>query len=325
MKYSYKMVRVFDREVYRGPDVALWRERERGLARGGEVALLASHRAHPVAVVPARVTVSIIYSPFLTHSPPPNADFTEVMRALGYPRLISVENFRNPNFELVADVLYWMVKRYDPDISVHGDIESEDDRVEFLTSIAQNMLSKASIKLNTKKLYSADGHAVKELLKVATTLYHASRYSGEVDDGDDEDVSSAPITTRLSDVKAARSLASEITERGAKLHDLLKAEMGVRHIRQKAIRFLDAISGNLESGSEHAYIEKALNNIIEESKENVESMKRQVNEYDADASGLADKIKKRLASLQHVRPAFMDEYEKLERELQKQYEVYLEK
>ncbi|GMI21954.1 hypothetical protein TrRE_jg10896 [Triparma retinervis] len=146
---------------------------------------------------------------------------------------------------------------------------------------------------------------------------------------------SAPITTRLSDVKAARSLASEITERGAKLHDLLKAEMGVRHVRQKAIRFLDAISGNLESGSEHAFIEKALNNIIEDSKENVESMKRQVNEYDADASGLADKIKrkqadlernkKRLASLQHVRPAFMDEYEKLERELQKQYEVYLEK
>jgi hypothetical protein len=59
-------------------------------------------------------------------------DFTEIMRALGYPRLISVspmssvpqnlfdllkyylfrqmENFRSPNFELVADILYWMVK-----------------------------------------------------------------------------------------------------------------------------------------------------------------------------------------------------------------------
>ena len=58
------------------------------------------------------------------------SDFTEMMRALGYPRLISVENFRSPNFELVADVLYWMVKRYDPDISVHDGIESEDDRVE---------------------------------------------------------------------------------------------------------------------------------------------------------------------------------------------------
>jgi Clusterin-associated protein-1 len=45
-------------------------------------------------------------------------DFTEMMRALGYPRLISVDNFRTPNFELVADILYWMVKRYDPDVSI---------------------------------------------------------------------------------------------------------------------------------------------------------------------------------------------------------------
>ena len=33
------------------------------------------------------------------------------MRALGYPRLISMENFRGPNFELVADCLYWLVQR----------------------------------------------------------------------------------------------------------------------------------------------------------------------------------------------------------------------
>ena len=28
-----------------------------------------------------------------------------------YNRLISVENFRTPNFPLVADVLYWLVQR----------------------------------------------------------------------------------------------------------------------------------------------------------------------------------------------------------------------
>lgn len=37
--------------------------------------------------------------------------FAEMMRALGYQRLVSVENFRKPNFELVASALYWMVKR----------------------------------------------------------------------------------------------------------------------------------------------------------------------------------------------------------------------
>lgn len=61
------------------------------------------------------------------------ADFTEIMRALGYVRPISVsgvlvdliaavshtafiqvENFREPNFKLVADTLYWLVQRLVP-------------------------------------------------------------------------------------------------------------------------------------------------------------------------------------------------------------------
>ena len=58
------------------------------------------------------------------------------MRALGYPRLVSMDNFRAPNFQLVADSLYWMVKRYDPDIHVSDNIESENDRVDFLTGVA---------------------------------------------------------------------------------------------------------------------------------------------------------------------------------------------
>ena len=65
-----------------------------------------------------------------------------MMRALGYPRLISLDNFRTPNFELVADVLYWMVKRYDPDLNISDNIESENDRVEFLTVIAEVMVDR---------------------------------------------------------------------------------------------------------------------------------------------------------------------------------------
>ena len=39
-------------------------------------------------------------------------------------------------------------------------IEKEDDRVDFLTVTAQALASKAKIKLNTKRLYAADGRAV---------------------------------------------------------------------------------------------------------------------------------------------------------------------
>ena len=37
----------------------------------------------------------------------------------------------------------------------------------------RSQYSKARIKLNTKKIYGADGYAVKEMLKVASLLYNA--------------------------------------------------------------------------------------------------------------------------------------------------------
>jgi len=33
-------------------------------------------------------------------------------RVLSYPRLISMENFRQPNFRLVAELMTWLVKQY---------------------------------------------------------------------------------------------------------------------------------------------------------------------------------------------------------------------
>ena len=59
-------------------------------------------------------------------------NFCEIMRNLGYNRNISMENFRDPNFELVADLLYWFAQRYDPKMDISDDIEDEKDRVAFI-------------------------------------------------------------------------------------------------------------------------------------------------------------------------------------------------
>lgn len=40
------------------------------------------------------------------------------------------------------------------------------------------MLLKARVKLNIKRLYAADGSAVRELLKIASLLYKAARSAG---------------------------------------------------------------------------------------------------------------------------------------------------
>ena len=82
-----------------------------------------------------------------------------------------MENFRKPNFELVADILYWMVKLYDPETTISDRVEFENERVQFLTEVSALMATKARLKMNTKKLYASDGRAVQELLKLASLLY----------------------------------------------------------------------------------------------------------------------------------------------------------
>ena len=100
-------------------------------------------------------------------------NFCEIMRGLGYHRNISMENFRDPNFELVADILYWFALRYDPNMDISDDIEDEKDRVAFIRQVCQLFASKARIVLNPKKLYEASGYAVKEMLKIASMMNKA--------------------------------------------------------------------------------------------------------------------------------------------------------
>jgi len=60
--------------------------------------------------------------------------FCEIMRSLGFNRVISIENFRNPNFTLVAEIVYWFIKRFDPKADVDDNIDSDKDRIEFICS-----------------------------------------------------------------------------------------------------------------------------------------------------------------------------------------------
>ena len=102
-------------------------------------------------------------------------NFKEIMATLGYPRLISIENFKVPHFELVADALEWLCHRYDKNMEILSDIRTEQDRVAFLKSVAEQLLVKARVKLNLKNLYASNGFAVRELLKVATLLHDAHK------------------------------------------------------------------------------------------------------------------------------------------------------
>ncbi|XP_030289521.1 clusterin-associated protein 1 homolog isoform X3 [Sparus aurata] len=255
-------------------------------------------------------------------------NFTEMMRALGYPRLISMENFRTPNFTLVAEILIWLVKRYEPQMDIPTDVDTESDRIFFIKAVAQFMATKAHIKLNTKRLYQADGYAVKEMLKITSVLYSAMKTKQmALGDRSEEDNSKFKfdLGSRISDLKTARQLASEVTAKGASLFDLLGKEVDLREMRTAAI------ARPLEINE----TEKALRAAIKEVLESVEKTKDMLGNVVSDETSLDNKIekkkqelernRKRLQTLQSVRPAFMDEYEKIEEDLQKQYETFVEK
>ncbi|XP_047443360.1 clusterin-associated protein 1 homolog isoform X2 [Mugil cephalus] len=255
-------------------------------------------------------------------------NFTEMMRALGYPRLISMENFRTPNFTLVAEILIWLVKRYEPQIDIPTDVDTESDRIFFIKAVAEFMATKAHIKLNTKRLYQADGYAVKEMLKITSVLYNAMKTKqmalGEKVE-EDNNKFKFDLGSRISDLKAARQLASEVTSKGASLYDLLGKEVDLREMRTAAI------ARPLEVNE----TEKALKAAIKEVLESVEKTKDMLSNVVSDETSLDAKIekkkqelernRKRLQTLQSVRPAFMDEYEKIEEDLQKQYDTFVEK
>ena len=139
-------------------------------------------------------------------------NFCEMMRSLGYPRTISMENFRVANFKLVAEVIYWLATRFDKKVDISDNIEDEKARVEFIRAACSFFYNNLKLKLNSKKLYAADGHAVQELLKVVQVLYNAKKsvsFQNDYEVGQELD-----ITSKKNDLNTIKELSQEIVDLG---------------------------------------------------------------------------------------------------------------
>lgn len=63
-------------------------------------------------------------------------DLVEHLRALGFTRLVSLENFSVPNFPLVAEILTWSIRMIDSDFDFVDSTECEQDRVILIRTAA---------------------------------------------------------------------------------------------------------------------------------------------------------------------------------------------
>lgn len=114
---------------------------------------------------------------------------------------------------------------------------------------------------------------------------------------DDEDATGAGLefnlASKLHNLKEARQLATEITESGAKLYDLLGQEKELKDLREKALEFLDSIARNLDSNNEQVYIEKCIRGIIDNQTKKMSEMEETVKALRQDESELSSKITRR--------------------------------
>ncbi|EPY22922.1 hypothetical protein STCU_08037 [Strigomonas culicis] len=249
--------------------------------------------------------------------------FAETMRLLGYPNLISMESFRTPNVELVADCLYWLIMRYEPSAEVTYNIERESDRVNFFRQVCEVALLKGRIKLHIKKLYQSDGHAVQEMLKLANVLKKAMRSTTD-EELDFAGIQQMAAQKNVNDAKAVQQLCSDLTADGSSLFFLIEEEVSSRGDRQRV----------LSRATEVGEFERRLRELLASVGQQVDQLQQSITNLAADETNLEQKIEnkktqleraqKRYKSLMSVRPAFVEEYDRHEAELQKEFVQYLE-
>lgn len=243
--------------------------------------------------------------------------FTEIVRSLDYPHPIGIDSFDTPNFGLMSQLLHWLCQLYDPDIVIIPDLSNEHGRVEFIRSIVQQMAIRSGIRLNPRKLYASDRFAVRELLKVAAPIYRGitSTSTGEA--------KNANATVPASAQKISQ-LSATVPKHAVELYDQLDKELQIRESRTKILSTMPPLDE----------VQKSVLASVDGAATRLETLTKELDRLNNDEDTLRSKIKqrkhelerqsKRLMSVQTIRPAFMDEYENLENELQELFKIHFQ-
>ena len=257
-----------------------------------------------------------------------NKNLPDLLRCLDYP---GISDFSSTDFGSVASLLAWLVQHLNPSIEILGSISSDVDRQHFLDGIAGELSDKMNIIVSTSALFAAGSLAENELIKVATVLYQAVLAA---DDDNDETSQEEPQLDAINGIaQSARSLVNEIIDISLGVSSRLRSESNDTEQRAKALEYLNCSLSSSVKGNETSHIESSIDRTNAAVESAVERLDKQCKIALSNGIGMQEKIrkktmdlertKKRLEGLDHIRPAYMDEYEQLEEELQVEYERYV--
>lgn len=239
--------------------------------------------------------------------------FVSILRKLGYPNSIGVDSFDNPNFGLMASLLQFLCQLFDPDLVLYPDLKTEHGRVEFIRGVVQQTVLKSGIRLNPKKLYASDKYSVRELMKLAAPIYKGI---GIAATNSQQGNLNRDLVAKIS------RLSSTIPKKATDLYDQLGKELSIRDVRNKLLASVPTLDT----------MEKAVNEAVKNASVRGDVLAKEIARLESDEKTLNQKLKqkkteldrttKRLMSVQTVRPAYMDEFEGLEDEIGRLFQIY---
>ena len=243
-----------------------------------------------------------------------------VLTDLGYT-VPFLDQFRlEPRFDMMSDILLWLVLQIDPNFNPIIKCDTAATRKAFFTQVLGHLILLVPIlsKVNPVKLYASDINCIRELLKIATFV--KSCYLTV-----DTKVQIGHSYNQKLDINAMRISCNDIATQTSKV----VLELESHHVLEKAKQTVLTESIDLSKMSTHIIEETQKLKVV--NKQLIEQVAFLEKEHLSISSKLDNKLSEverredRLKTLEQTRPAYMDEYDKLNEELQELYSKYVTK
>lgn len=249
--------------------------------------------------------------------------FTLLMTQIGFPRPISIDTFRKPDFFLVAEILHYITTVVAPSNAIAMDIATQEDRVYFITTVVNVLQTTLHLKLDSKKIYAAGPEAVRELRKI---VQEVATYIGAAATSTDKGTSSAASVDLTLHSNALCVASSKIVEASTKLLTQLRL-----HVDDLYQRMQQAMSSQPDAASLSAAVQQRIKNLAAECntlQEEVTTNKREKAKLEEQITQKKQSITHtmdRLDAIRSTKPPFLAELEALEADLSKLHLEYARK
>ena len=245
--------------------------------------------------------------------------FTITLTQLGYTKPISMDAFRVPNFNQLADILHFLIMQIVPNAKLSNVVNTVEDRVYFITTAVSLLQSNFCIRLNPKRLYAADINAVRELGKITDEM---AAYMNI----DPPQTISATFTDLPTMANSLRNQSSELIKKSTDLLLALKqygdtapANLQTALTRQPEVRQLqNAVQSRINILEEE--IAKYMDELQTNKREKIH-MQELLTQKQADLSRMLDRVE----SMRMTRPPYLIELENAEMELTRIHQEYAKK